>query len=202
MIVIVAGATVAATQTTSNAGPILAFIGAVLVAMIAAAAAHRRQRLEIAAAEQRQQQALDAEAARLEQQLGHARRLDEVAHLRELVDEAAKVYEDADSAALELFLESGDHNLEEERFLGLYERASNAQIRTAEMLRRLQLRFPAEEALVTSWDALRGGFHEALEQVPSYPEFKVLHPDELLDGLAPTKQGFAMFCTATQERFI
>jgi hypothetical protein len=201
LVIVVSGTSIMATQTSSNAGPILAFIGAVLVSMIAAATAHYRQTAEIHATERRQQRALAAEADRLAQQLEHTRQLDEIAYLRDLVDEAARVYEAADEAIVDLIALADFDESTEAMFDALHAIANKAQIKTAELLRRIELRFPPGEPLTISWNAVRAGFFEAMDEIDGYDNFKARTGDDLFLSLIPAKRAFAEFCEASRERF-
>ena len=95
VLVVFGGATVAASTTTSYVAPILAFVGAVLVATIAAVTAGRRQRQALAAEGLRHRQSLEAENNRHDAQLAHARELADLADLRLLLDEAASTLHEA-----------------------------------------------------------------------------------------------------------
>lgn len=81
VIVLVGAAAVGASQT-DHTGPLLAFVGALLVSLIAAVTAGRRQK-----------RSLDAERTRLTDQLAHDRKLHDLEHLRVLLDEAMEAYE-------------------------------------------------------------------------------------------------------------
>jgi hypothetical protein len=83
--VVVVTVAVLGASTTDDTGPILAFVGAVLVALIAAFTAGRRQA-----------RALKAESGRLAQQLEHDRELADLADTRALFDEAVVALQDAD----------------------------------------------------------------------------------------------------------
>ena len=76
--VVVVTVAVLGASSTDNTGPILAFVGAVLVALTAAYTAGRRQA-----------RALEAESGRLAQQLEHDRELADLAAVRSALDEAA-----------------------------------------------------------------------------------------------------------------
>jgi hypothetical protein len=83
MAVVGGGAIVAATST-SETGPILAFVGALLVAVIAAYTADRRQ-----------ERALEAERRRQQAGLRHEREQADVTDLRSVLEEALSVANDA-----------------------------------------------------------------------------------------------------------
>jgi hypothetical protein len=90
-----------ATQVHSSlVGPILTFVGVILVALLTAWFTKQRQRADLAAERERQEKALEAENARhrqtisadfgrLDKQLAHDRRLADLADLRGVLDEAA-----------------------------------------------------------------------------------------------------------------
>jgi hypothetical protein len=99
-VVVTAGtAAAAALAGKSTVGPILAFVGVILVALLTAYFTKRRQadqlnaeqhRLEttLAAEERRQAATLGAEETRLQRQLDHDRQLHDLAELRTIIDEA------------------------------------------------------------------------------------------------------------------
>lgn len=102
--VVIGGAAVAAATSTNETGPILAFVGALTVAVIAAYTANRRQ-----------ERALEAERERLDARLRHERSLADVqlsfqrgetdrAELRSILDALAehlfRVRDEADAAVL------------------------------------------------------------------------------------------------------
>jgi hypothetical protein len=85
--VVVVTVTVLGASATDDTGPILAFVGAVLVALIAAYTAGRRQA-----------RALAAESGRLAQQLEHDREMADLADTRARFDDAAVALHDASVA--------------------------------------------------------------------------------------------------------
>jgi hypothetical protein len=91
--IIAAGTTVGATKS-SPTGPILAVVGALLVALITAYTAYRRQRADLAAQRERIGEQLAAEHDRLTAQLGHERALTDLAQLRSLIDEGATLLDE------------------------------------------------------------------------------------------------------------
>lgn len=94
MIVVAGGAAVAGATQTNQTAAILAFAGAILVAIIAAYTAGRRQ-----------VRALRAERERQADRLAHERQLQDVEHLRQFLDEAAAAFEAAHDALVELSAE-------------------------------------------------------------------------------------------------
>lgn len=81
------GGIVVATQTT-QAGPIIAGVVAVVVALVTWYATDKRQAKALAAEEERQRTALASERERLREQLDHDRQARELAELRKVLDEA------------------------------------------------------------------------------------------------------------------
>ena len=141
-VVVVAVVAVAGATSTDATGPILAFVGAVLVALVAAYTAGRRQA-----------RALAAERERLRLQLEHERELADLADVRALFDTAATILADA-SRALSA-VESGlfTHGA----WIG--ERAPDAWTtarRSAETIRatreRLSVRLTREHAAVIAYN--------------------------------------------------
>jgi hypothetical protein len=88
---VVGAATVAVASSSDQTGPILAFAGALTVALITAVTAQRRLRSQLA-----------AEEGRLASQLRHDRTLRDLDELRSLLDEAAVGAASAMSAFLDL----------------------------------------------------------------------------------------------------
>jgi hypothetical protein len=83
----------AAASGSRHAGPILTFVGAILVALIAWYATDRRQRRLLAAEDTRHKAELQAHEKRHAAQLAHDRSLRDLDDLRRFLDEAADAYE-------------------------------------------------------------------------------------------------------------
>jgi hypothetical protein len=126
-------------SATDDTGPILAFVGAVLVALIAAFTAGRRQK-----------RALEAESGRLAQQLEHERELVDLAAVRSLLDEAASALQSVDLPHPE-FMEDAD--ADRERALG--KRDELRAIRS-----RLAVRFGHSHVLVATMEEAIGVLSE------------------------------------------
>lgn len=148
VIVVAGGAAAAGATQTNQTGAILAFTGAILVAIIAAYTANRRQTKALRAQDQRQREALQAEQARLETRLGHERRLQDVEHLRQFLDEAAEAFETAFEAHVDLFsaLSTGARNVE------YYKGAVEASVGLTVMARRVGLRFARDHRVYLRYE--------------------------------------------------
>ncbi len=129
VIVVAGGAAIAGATQTNQTAAILAFAGAIIVALIAAVTAGRRQ-----------VRALRAERERQSDRLAHERQLQDVEHLREFLDEASAAFEDAHMALSELATDL----LSPGRSPGLHEAAARAAMGIKVMRRRVALRFPPE----------------------------------------------------------
>jgi hypothetical protein len=116
LVVVVGGtAAVTATAASSYVAPILAFVGAILVAVIAAVTADRRQRRALTAEGARHDASLRAESGRQVTQLEHSRGLADLADLRSLLDEVATALHQARYAADEVRLQYIQHGKLHER---------------------------------------------------------------------------------------
>jgi hypothetical protein len=93
------GAAVAVVNANETA--ILTFAGVLIVAIITAVTADRRQDKQLNAEHERHGDLLQAERDRLDARLIHERKLADVEHLRQLLDDAAPAYESARVALLE-----------------------------------------------------------------------------------------------------
>lgn len=191
-LIVVAGGGAAAATATDHTSAILAFIGALLVALIAAATAGRRQMRE-----------LDGADRRLREQLAHDRAVAELAHLRDLLDEAAALYE----ASLEPIFSLGFHAEafdpeDKEHFADALETAVRAQVKVSGMLRRLQLRFDGEHDVVRSYDTIREALYQAIKTADTVTDGDP-PSQELADAidarLDEARRGFAGFCIASRR---
>jgi hypothetical protein len=188
VVVIAAATTVGATQSNQTAA-ILAFSGALLVALITAYTAYRRQRADLA-----------AERERLELRLGHERRLAEMDHLVALLDEAASAYE----AALEKYTSavwaSTTPGVAVDRFNVLSGEAMAGQIQVATLYRRLVLRFSPGDAVTKGYERIRDAFQRGVLAIPDDPrEVPVSDPAELRAALDDARAGFNEFGAAGRE---
>src|SRR3954471_18476520 len=86
---VVGGAVAAGASQTDHFAPILAFAGALIVAVLTAVTTNRRQDHQLRAEERRQRAELAAGADRLERQLRSERRRQDVEHMRVLMDEVS-----------------------------------------------------------------------------------------------------------------
>lgn len=192
LVVVVAGGAAAAGATqTSQTGPILAFTAALLVALIAASTAGRRQ-----------VRALQAEGQRQADRLSHERQLQDVEHLREFLDEAAAAYEDAHSATSDMAVDL----LTARRSPGLHEAATRASIAVGVMRRRVGLRFSPEHPVSVAYgnvsehvDARVGFLLEVIERLgpnEGMTEGDDKRDDELSDQ---AREAFGRFADAARD---
>jgi len=88
--------------------------GTLLVVVITAVTANRRQASQLAAERERHRETLENQSRRLNAQLAHDRKMADIQHLRELLDVMASAYESAEATgsdmltALTIFNEEGD----------------------------------------------------------------------------------------------
>jgi hypothetical protein len=148
-IVIVSMVTVAGATQTNSTGPVLAFAGAVLVAVVAAATAGRRQRRDLDAANARHTAELAAQAERMHTQLHHDRRLKDIDDLRAFLDDGASAYEEAADQLQELAVALRRDDERERATAALTAtRGASEQVRRADVFaRRVALRFTHDEAI-------------------------------------------------------
>jgi hypothetical protein len=170
--VVAAGSAIGASQSDST-GPVLAFVGAILVALVTWYATDRRQRT-----------ALAAERERLALQLSHQRHLHDVADLREVLSDTL-------SAAEETFVLM-------ERVVNALAKgppAANARPgtvdKTDELLgamrkshRDLIVRFPRDDATLAAHRKLLDAFNAARRTLtPDGIEEFAIHKSEASDAL-------------------
>lgn len=149
--VVVAAVTVVGASATAKTAPILAFAGAILVALVTAYTANRRQ-----------VQALNAESQRLARQLEHDRELADLADTRKVCDDAVVALHDASVALSGLeraFVNYGS---------GFREKMPNAvpdaesATETLRSIRgRLGVRLPQDNAAVAAFEAAHDATREA-----------------------------------------
>jgi hypothetical protein len=206
---VIVGGTAAVASQASNIGPILAFgaavlafVGALLAAWIAATTARQRQRADLAGARKRQKAALKAEAQRLTLRLDHERALTDVQHLRDLVDEAARLYESCLDAILEVSVTlSRDPPIPGDEYVESLSAANRAHMDVTEMYRRLQLRLREDDPLVTAYAEILYGLEAGLDAIPlssQRPDVDAMnkcHAD-----LDQARAGFANLCLASRSR--
>jgi hypothetical protein len=94
-LVAVAVVTVVGATQTDYVAPILAFVAALIVAILTAITTSRRQTHQLAEDARRQERVLDAERGRLDAQLSHDREMADVADLRNVLDDATTVLQAA-----------------------------------------------------------------------------------------------------------
>lgn len=163
LLIIAGGAAAGATQTDQT-GPILAFIGALLVVVITAVTANRRQAHQLAAEAERHRESLQSESDRLKQRLDHEQQLTDVEHLRELFDAAMAAFETAHVAATNLTLAlQAQGNAESRRTA--WTTFTDGLTNVAVELHRLELRLPPEHSVVTSYDLVRLRLFERADQL-------------------------------------
>lgn len=145
-LLVVAGGTAAALQP-DHIGPILAFVGALLVAGIAAVTANHRQATSLRTAEASLKKQLDSERERLGDQLEHEKRMQDREHLRGFLDDAAAALEQSRQACKALAAKLPDGAATE------LAAVSEAMKEIRVMRRRVELRFgPRDHVYVAySW---------------------------------------------------
>lgn len=150
LVVLVAGGTIAVARGSDSIGPILTFVGAILVALITAYTTNRRQQTQLKAEERRQAT-----------QLAHDRRMRDLEHLRVVLSEAAVAYDDV-ILALARF-----ENEPSETAIGV---DPHAAFRTAAShMSRLQLWLPGEGAIVTHYTSALGALDGVLKILDESP---------------------------------
>jgi hypothetical protein len=155
-VVVVSTVTVAAATQTSSTGPVLAFAGAVLVAVIAAVTAGRRQRSDLTAAGARHTAELAADAAKLRSQLAHDRQLKDLDDLRAFFDEGATAFEEATDRLRDMAvaLRRSDPKVRQDRAVTCGRLAAE-QVRRADVFaRRVALRFERDEPVAIHYGDL------------------------------------------------
>jgi hypothetical protein len=144
-LVVAGGAGVAAKP--DDTGPILAFVGALIVAVLASWTARRNT-----------QDQLTAEAARHRLSLASDRQLVDIQHLRELLDSAAGAYEEAHSACLSwssilTVIDEQGEGITERRDAYSVARASGLKLATE--LHRIEMRFSPGHPVYDEFAAAR-----------------------------------------------
>ena len=176
VVVVVGGGTVAAAAGTSTAGPVLAFVGAILVALITWYATDRRQRRLIAADERRHRAELEAQERRHAAQLAHDRSLRDLDELRRFLDDAAEAFEAVVRRVSELFRlklvtdehPDGDLGI---RIFDLEKNDGDEFFHLLAVTRRMYLRFPPGHPISAAYEDAAHGLideHKALAETP-YP---------------------------------
>jgi hypothetical protein len=157
LIAVTGGAAAGATQT-SDAGPILAFVGAVLAVAVTAVTTNRRQAHQLAADAARNREVLEAEGDRLAMQLSHERKLADLQHLRELLDSTAAAYEEAarNCATFSSILTVNDEDVVgAPRRRDAFRTAEVSNLTIANELHRLEMRFDPKHHVFIEFAAVR-----------------------------------------------
>jgi hypothetical protein len=163
LLLVIAGGTVAGATQTNDTGPILTFVGALIVVVITAVTTNRRQARQLSAegerhrdslrAEgERQATSLQAESERLDRRQHHERLLINLDHLRQMLDMAAAAYETTHQTMILLEVSLRQRNREVESAIEnqdtetkIRERAIaavDAAKSVSTQLRRLEIRVP------------------------------------------------------------
>jgi hypothetical protein len=158
---------VAGATQTSAVGPVLAFGGAIIVAVIAAATSIHNVRKQLDGERRRQEAAQSSARLELQERLDHDRRLVDIQHLREFLDEAAAALEEAraDVLVLSTIVEvrrptGGGMSNEEEadaieqwqsERLKAYARQLQSEVRAGVQLRRVEMRFPSHDPVAREY---------------------------------------------------
>ena len=151
--VVVVTVAVLGASATDDTGPILAFVGAVLVALIAAFTAGRRQK-----------RALEAEAGRLAQQLDHDREMADLADARALFDEAVVALHHADEIrqqAREALIAHGYWTAE--RAPEASKDAATVATELGPIRERIAVRFGDDHDAVRGIEAVQGALREVAD---------------------------------------
>jgi hypothetical protein len=205
--IVVVGGTAAAASQSSNVGPVLAFgaavlafVGALFGAWLAASSARQRQLADLAAARDRQSAALRAESDRLTLQLRHELALTEKSHLRDVLDEAARLYDRTFDVLVELTTEigRGEHALSGREWVDKINDLGATQTKVVEMKRRLSLRFPDEHPIVAGYDHVRETLFQAAVSLPGPSDFAEGDASEADARLDEARDAFEQFCEATR----
>jgi hypothetical protein len=207
-VVVVGGTAIAATQTSSFApvlafgAAVLAFTGALIGAWIAASSAGRRQHADLEAAADRHAATLAAESLRLGQQLRHDREIFETRQLETLLDEVAARYEAAFVSFVKLRVMSGsDPAMPQDAYRVALNDASRVLIPLMEMVRRLQLRFRGNVALVESINAVYHEFAAVFSVLQSREDRSQIKGQiaEAERHLDEARRQFATFCEESRR---
>ena len=159
LLLLVAGGTVAGATQTDETGPILAFVGALLVVLITAVTTDRRQRRQIAAEGSRHTETLTTQSGELRRQLAHDRKLADLQHLRALLDSCAAAHEESSASciafAVALRRDPGTDDAPVlavlERRRDRYTRSYDAARRIEVETRRLEMRYPVEHPICATF---------------------------------------------------
>lgn len=137
-VVLIGGGAVGAVAVSgsSQTGPILAFVGVILVALLTAYFANRRQ------ADQ-----LNAEAERQRRQLAHDRQLHDLSELRGVLDEALERAETASHAWLDLYNLATRETVVQDRYEASADAVEQATRRVSESVIRITVRGQDELAV-------------------------------------------------------
>lgn len=142
IVVAITGVAAAGAAQSDHAAPLIAFVGAIAVTVLAAVTANRRQL-----------QALAAERDRLDRQLEHDRRLQELEHLRDFLDAAAAAYESLEEATVKWAVELAAST--SEQAASARQAAWGASKEFASLGRRMSLRFAPEHTVGRTFESLR-----------------------------------------------
>lgn len=191
LVVCAGGASAFAASESSNAPSLLAFTGALLVALITWYATDRRQTAALMADDRRHRASLDAEQTRLALTLRHERDLNDRQRLRDFLDDAAAVLEDVTTTFLTLSValdedvdelgnggdecgtESDSDRLEEPQLeqLQLRSEGRSKNLELGAWARKMALRFPSDDRILTAFreaeEALTDGLDAAAEAHPA-----------------------------------
>lgn len=179
----VGGAAIAGATQTSATGPILAFVGALIVALLTAREARRRQG----------------------EQLAHDRRMRDAEHVRLFLDEAAERFESYLDAvgdlavALETVPPARVEDLEISKgFADLGGRVVTEMNRATVMARRMDIRFDPDEALRQAYFQAVRAVHEARGVLPDAPPLGGEQLEAYDDAVRRAMGAWAGFTTAAQ----
>jgi hypothetical protein len=153
------GAGIYGAAQTSQTGPIIAGVVAIIVALVTWYATDRRQAKAITAQSEQQARELEAEQERLVLQLSHERDLKQLDHLREFFDEAAAVFENA-LATARRYAKSvrDDTEMTEPIIVETGNAALDAAREMNVLQRRMGLRLPTDHPVYRAYDAASDAF--------------------------------------------
>jgi hypothetical protein len=157
-VLLVAGGVVVGAAQTKYIGPILAFVGALLVVFITAVTTNRRQARQLASEGDRHRESLKAEGDRLQERLQQDRRLSDIQHLREFLDAMAAAYEQASSSCERLSTALAINDEDEDgtpRRGETVQEARASDLRIGTELHRLEMRFAPTDPVFAEYASAR-----------------------------------------------
>lgn len=183
---IIAAATVAVATQTSHTGPILAFVGALLVAFITAREARKRQRRQLD--HDREMRALE---------LSQSRQVRDTEHLRGFLDEAIAAFEVFIDAVLRMVAHGNNHG-RDETFMDLQDEALSHGQGARIMGRRMDIRFDPNHPVRAAYTSAVQLVHEAKDAVSGGPPWTPEQLQAYNARRAEAMQTLAAFAVSAQ----